>query len=184
MRGDAQRQVRRSPSWRAWHVPPPAGWPRITRSLQVAILGTRDPALVEQRVKEAQVFRSTGTALLSAHRVLALSLVLVLTLLFAACGGSDAEGGTNGDDGGGSDSGPTSADVAARLYVERGCAECHGDDGDGDGTNPRTAITGTRLIYSQFETRIRNGRGSATPAMSSDQITDEEIRTLYDWLRE
>jgi hypothetical protein len=40
------------------------------------------------------------------------------------------------------------------------------------------------MIIQQFQTRVRNGRGSAMPAHTPAQISDEEIRTLYDWLRE
>ena len=114
----------------------------------------------------------------SAHlpRYRLLLLVLSLGLALAACGGdSDA----SGEDAGGSDQA-----IAARdLFAAKGCADCHGPDGDGTDTAP-DSLAGTRMIIQQFQTRVRNGRGSAMPAHSPDQISDEEIRTLYDWLRE
>ena len=103
--------------------------------------------------------------------------VLLALLLASACGGSGS-----GDDAPAAD-GDAQANAAPELFAAKGCAECHGEDGEGTDT-PRTDLTDTRMIIQQFETRVRNGRGSAMPAHTPEQITDEEIRTLFEWLRE
>lgn len=104
--------------------------------------------------------------------------LFVVSLAVAACGGgSDAD-----DDAAAADAG-NQASVARDLFAAKGCAECHGANGEGTDT-ASTALSGTRMIIQAFETRVRNGRGSAMPAHTPDQISDEEIRTLYDWLRE
>jgi mono/diheme cytochrome c family protein len=106
-----------------------------------------------------------------------LLLALLVALLASACGGSDSgdDAAAAGDD--------AQVNAASELFAAKGCAECHGANGEGTDT-PRTELMGTRMIIQQFETRIRNGRGSAMPAHTPDQITDEEIQTLFDWLRE
>ena len=114
-------------------------------------------------------------------------LWLPLTLL-AACGGSDSADSSSGsgDNGAENSSGGNSAavdnDAAAAVYARLNCAACHGPQGEGTDT-PRTEIAGHRLIIQQFQTRIRNGRGSAMPGYGPDQITDEEIALLFEWLK-
>jgi mono/diheme cytochrome c family protein len=102
-----------------------------------------------------------------------------LLLLLAGCGGSSG-GGDNA-----ADSGATSAatDAAQQLFADRGCAACHGARGEGDGTTPNTKLAGTRYIIGQFQQRVRNGKGSAMPAAGPDKISDDEIKTLHDWLQ-
>jgi mono/diheme cytochrome c family protein len=39
------------------------------------------------------------------------------------------------------------------------------------------------MILMQFEARVRNGRGSAMPGYTPEQITDEQINELWEWLR-
>jgi mono/diheme cytochrome c family protein len=104
-------------------------------------------------------------------------LVLALALLTAACGGGS---GGDGDDSGQDDA---AVNAARELFASKGCAECHGADGEGTDSAP-IALAGTRMIIQQFQTRVRNGRGSAMPAHTPEQISDDEIRVLYDWLRE
>ena len=112
--------------------------------------------------------------------VLSILLAFVL-LLTIACGGSDDDGddADAADDGA---SGAGSVNTAQQLFADRGCAECHGAEGEGTGDDPRTVIMGTRLIIQQFEIRVRNGKGSAMPGATEAQLSDEEMRTLYDWL--
>jgi mono/diheme cytochrome c family protein len=112
-------------------------------------------------------------------RVGALLVVLVLLVggLAVACGGGDD------DDDGGGDEDPAAVEAQA-LFVETGCAECHGENGEGDGENARTVVMGTRMIIQQFEARVRNGRGSAMPGYGEDQLTEEQIDMLWEWLRE
>lgn len=105
-----------------------------------------------------------------------LLLVLLIATVVTACGGSE-----NGDDAA-ADSGGQ-ANAARELFAAKGCAECHGSNAEGTDAAP-TPLAGTRMIIQQFQTRIRNGRGSAMPAHTPDQISDEEIQALYDWLRE
>ena len=116
-------------------------------------------------------------------------LWLPLTLL-AACGGSgNSDSGTgsgSGDSGAGNSGGGNSVavdnDAAAAVYTRLNCAACHGPEGAGTDA-PRTRIAGHRLIIQQFQTRIRNGRGSAMPGYGPDQVTDEEIALLFEWLK-
>ncbi len=104
-------------------------------------------------------------------------LLLLSGGLAIACGGGDDD-----DDGGDAGADDPTAVAAQALFVEVGCAECHGENGEGDGVNPRTNLAGTRMIISQFRTRVRNGKGSAKPAFTEDQISDEQIEQLYEWL--
>lgn len=107
-----------------------------------------------------------------------LAMVILLSGgLVAACGGDDDD-----DDGGNGGADDPSAAAAQALFVDVGCAECHGENGEGDGVNARTNLVGTSMIISQFRTRVRNGRGSAKPPFSEDQISDEEIEQLHEWL--
>jgi mono/diheme cytochrome c family protein len=108
-------------------------------------------------------------------------VILLVGGLAAACGGGDDD---DDNGGGNSDGGDPVAAEAQMIYTETGCAECHGESGEGDGVNQRTVLTGTRMIIGQFRTRIRNGRGAAMPGYTEEQITDEQIELLWDWLRE
>jgi mono/diheme cytochrome c family protein len=106
-----------------------------------------------------------------------LVVAVALVTLAAACGGGG--GGGDDDDGGAGDP----ADEAAKaLFAAKGCADCHGPDGEGDGQNPRSVVQDTRMIIQQFTQRVRNGRGSAMPAFTPEQITDAEIIQLHEWL--
>jgi mono/diheme cytochrome c family protein len=102
-----------------------------------------------------------------------------ITLALVACGGSDADNGSNDTSGGDA---PSAANEAQSIFIEQGCAECHGEQGEGSG-EPRTEIAGTRMIIQAFTTRVRNGRGAAMPGYSEEQVSDEEIELLHDWLR-
>lgn len=120
---------------------------------------------------------------MSRHRRLAVPwsmviVAIVLAMVAAACGG----GGGGGDDNGADGEDPAVA-AARELFAAKGCAECHGADGEGDGQNQRTVLKDTRMIIQQFTQRVRNGRGSAMPAYGPDQITDEEIVQLHEWLK-
>lgn len=113
------------------------------------------------------------------------ALVCLTLMLLVSCGGSEGsgDGGESGGDGNpDGNSVATDGGAAAEVYARLNCAECHGPDGEGTDT-PRTEIAGHRLIIQQFQTRIRNGRGSAMPGYGADQISDEEIQALYDWLK-
>jgi mono/diheme cytochrome c family protein len=39
------------------------------------------------------------------------------------------------------------------------------------------------MIIQQFETRVRNGRGDSMPGYTVEQISDEQINELWEWLR-
>lgn len=111
--------------------------------------------------------------------------VLVAGSLAAACGGSgdDDDGGDNGGDSANEDTSGGAQNDAQQIFIDTGCAECHGEDGEGDGENQRTALAGNQLlILGQFQQRVRNGRGSDMPAYTADQISDEQIQLIFEWL--
>lgn len=95
-------------------------------------------------------------------------------------GGSDAGDGNDDTSGG---EAPSAAGDAQAIFIEQGCAECHGEQGEGIGGEPETVVAGTNMIEQQFVVRIRNGRGAAMPGYSEEQISDDEVQLLYDWLR-
>ena len=107
-----------------------------------------------------------------------LAILILLSGGLAACGGGDDDD----DDGGNGGAPDPAAEAAQTLFVEVGCAECHGDNAEGDGVNARTNLVGTAMIIGQFRTRVRNGRGSAKPPFTEEQISDEEIEQLHEWL--
>lgn len=111
--------------------------------------------------------------------------VLVAGSLAAACGGSgdDDDGGdSNGDSTSEEASGGAEND-AQQIFIDTGCAECHGENGEGDGENERTVLAGNQLLtLGQFQQRTRNGRGAAMPAYTAEQISDEQIQLIFEWL--
>lgn len=109
--------------------------------------------------------------------------IAVLGLLLVACGGSDSANGNGNGNGNGSDEPARErSNEAQAIFIEAGCAACHGEQGEGvDGQGG--SLQGTRQILNQFETRVRNGRGQAMPAYSEEQISDEEIALVHEWLR-
>lgn len=112
-------------------------------------------------------------------------IVLVASSLAAACGGSgdDDDGGVDASDSTSEESSGGPENEAQQIFIDTGCAECHGENGEGDGTTPRTALAGNQLfVLGQFQQRVRNGRGSAMPAYTADQISDEQIQLIFEWL--
>jgi mono/diheme cytochrome c family protein len=112
--------------------------------------------------------------------------VLVAGSLAAACGGSgdDDDGGdSSGDSANEETSGGGAENDAQQIFIDTGCAECHGENGEGDGENERTVLADNQLLtLGQFQQRIRNGRGSAMPAYTAEQISDEQIQLIFEWL--
>src|SRR5690606_18682320 len=118
--------------------------------------------------------------MLAGSRVGVLLVILIFLLggLAAACGGGDDD-----DDGADAADDPAASEAQA-LFVETGCAECHGESGEGDGADTKTEIRGTRMIIQAFKQRVRNGRGAAMPGYSEEQLTEEQVELLWEWLRE
>ena len=54
---------------------------------------------------------------------------------------------------------------------------------EGIGGDPETVVAGTNMIEQQFRVRIRNGRGAAMPGYSEEQISEEQLLLLYEWLK-
>jgi mono/diheme cytochrome c family protein len=105
--------------------------------------------------------------------------VVLLLGLGAACGGSS--GDDDDEDAGG---GASADDAMVQLFAAKGCAECHGAEGEGVSDIANSDLAGTRLIIQQFSTRVRNGKGSAMQGYGPEHISDEEVRMLWEWLRE
>jgi cytochrome c553 len=104
--------------------------------------------------------------------------LLAVSLLLVSCGGSDAaNGGSDNSNGGGEP-----VDEAQRIFIDVGCAECHGDQGEGV-EDKGGSLQGTRTILNAFQTRVRNGRGQAMPAFSEEEISDEDVGIIHEWLR-
>jgi mono/diheme cytochrome c family protein len=130
------------------------------------------------RCKESQVTDPQPATCLFRKRLL-LGAALLLLVLTAACGGSSGD-----DDDSGGDDGSTGDDAMVQLFAAKGCAECHGSRGQGVSEVPNSQLAGTRLIIQQFSTRVRNGKGAAMEGYGPEHITDEEIRAMWEWLRE
>lgn len=103
--------------------------------------------------------------------------VAAIGFLLVACGGDSGNGNGNGN---GDSDGGAPANEAQTIFIDVGCAECHGESGEGA---TASSLQGTRVILSAFSTRVRNGRGQAMPAYSEEQISDEEIQMIHEWLR-
>ena len=65
------------------------------------------------------------------------------------------------------------------LFFANGCNVCHGDTGQG-GIGPR--IAGTSLTFAQEVSQYRNPR-DAMPAISEQQVPDEDVFDIYSWLQ-
>jgi mono/diheme cytochrome c family protein len=63
-------------------------------------------------------------------------------------------------------------------WIRSGCGSCHGADAGGDSA---PALTGEEP-YDQFRQVVRQG-AEGMPAYSESQITDAELRWIYDWLQ-
>ena len=63
-------------------------------------------------------------------------------------------------------------------WVRSGCGACHGADAGG-GTAP--ALTG-QAPYDEFRRVVRQGR-DGMPAYGESQITDADLRWIYDWIQ-
>lgn len=88
---------------------------------------------------------------------------------------SEESGG--GEEGGGEE-GASSGDFDAEGFARDNCASCHGQDFSG-GMGP--ALAGTSLDEATFTETVRNGKGQM-PAFSQDQIADEDLTALYEFM--
>jgi len=87
-----------------------------------------------------------------------------------------SEEGGGGEEGGGE--GASSGDFDAEGFARDNCASCHGQDFSG-GMGP--ALAGTSLAEEDFTTVVREGRGQM-PSFSQDQIADEDLTALYEFM--
>jgi mono/diheme cytochrome c family protein len=105
--------------------------------------------------------------------------IVTIALLLTACGGSNgSDSGSNSNSIG---AGEAAVSEAQALFIEVGCAECHGEQGEGVDGKARS-LQGKRMLYDQFSRRVRNGRGSAMPAYTVEEISDEQVMMLHEWL--
>ena len=64
------------------------------------------------------------------------------------------------------------------LWVQFGCGGCHGANAQGGTARP---LTGEAFSYDRFQRVVRGGR-EEMPAYSTSQISDTDLRRMYDWL--
>jgi len=63
-------------------------------------------------------------------------------------------------------------------WVQVGCGGCHGANAEG-GSAP--ALTGEDFSYDKFQRVVREGE-EGMPAYSTSQISDTDLKSMYDWL--
>jgi len=63
-------------------------------------------------------------------------------------------------------------------WVQAGCGGCHGASAEG-GTAP--PLTREDSDYNEFQRVVREGE-EEMPAYSTSQISDTDLRRMYDWL--
>lgn len=90
-------------------------------------------------------------------------------------GGGEEE---SSEEGGGEEA--SSGDFDAEGFARDNCASCHGEDFSG-GMGP--ALAGTSLDEATFAETVRSGPASM-PAFSKDQIADEDLTALYEFMAE
>jgi mono/diheme cytochrome c family protein len=71
------------------------------------------------------------------------------------------------------------AELVQDPWTQSGCSGCHGANAEG-GSAP--VLAGRQYSYDEFLQVVRQG-AEGMPAYSSGQISDTELRQLYDWLR-
>ncbi len=89
---------------------------------------------------------------------------------------SSGGGEESSEEGGGEQA--STGDFDAEGFARDNCASCHGEDFSG-GMGP--ALAGTSLDEATFTETVRNGKGSM-PAFSQDQIGDEDLTALYEFM--
>jgi mono/diheme cytochrome c family protein len=70
-------------------------------------------------------------------------------------------------------------DSGQREYVRAGCDSCHGPEAHGAGQAPELA--GLKRPYPEFVKIVRDGIGEMPPH-SKDEVSDEQLGTIYKWL--
>ncbi|AKG73986.1 c-type cytochrome [Salinicoccus halodurans] len=112
--------------------------------------------------------------------ILIIFLGIGLVFLLSSQGATSDQGEeeqTASEEGGGEE-GASSGDFDAEGFARDNCASCHGQDFSG-GMGP--ALAGTSLDEATFTETVRNGKGSM-PAFSQDQIADEDLTALYEFM--
>jgi mono/diheme cytochrome c family protein len=69
-------------------------------------------------------------------------------------------------------------DAQQTLWVQMGCGACHGTNAEGASA---PALTGEESSYDEFQRVVRRGE-EGMPAYSTSQISDTDLRRMYDWL--
>lgn len=112
--------------------------------------------------------------------ILIIFLGIGLVFLLSSQGATSDQGEeeqTASEEGGGEE-GASSGDFDAEGFARDNCASCHGQDFSG-GMGP--ALAGTSLDEATFTETVRNGKGQM-PAFSQDQIADEDLTALYEFM--
>ncbi len=112
--------------------------------------------------------------------ILIIFLGIGLVFLLSSQGATSDQGEeeqTASEEGGGEE-GASSGDFDAEGFARDNCASCHGQDFS-VGMGP--ALAGTSLDEATFTETVRNGKGQM-PAFSQDQIADEDLTALYEFM--
>jgi len=114
-------------------------------------------------------------------------LAAMLVLAVSACGGNNNGTSNQANPPAGSPTGTTTAPApggtvaaadAEALYKSK-CVACHAADLHG-GVGPNLQAVGSRMSPDDIAAKIANGGGGMTAFKSV--LTDDEIRSLSDWL--
>jgi mono/diheme cytochrome c family protein len=94
-------------------------------------------------------------------RTLVLSLVTIVTLLSAAVATRQSD------------------PPPGKVPYDRTCAGCHGAHGEGEQGPSLIPMT---LEYAALLAKVRGG-GNEMPALSKNDITDDEVKQVYEYLK-
>lgn len=73
---------------------------------------------------------------------------------------------------------PATGELVPDLWTRLACAGCHGPSAEGASAE---GLAGEELDYDEFQRVVRQGE-DGMPAYNANQISDTDLRQMYDWL--